>query len=187
MLRGEHGNAEAFGRTFYSVSTANRLLQPRGLRLAPSPANETGTQYPNDGISNYFLYANWSAAIAGNLMRTALTAHSLTSGAIELITANNDDAAIGALEALREQGHNTGAPGSPYIPTFGVDATAVAQEAIRGGRMTGTILQDGDAMAAVVLELANNVAQGRHVFANTARHNVDAGVNKIRVPHAIFD
>ena len=186
MLRGEHGNAEAFGRTYYSVSEANRLLGGR-LRLEPSPANETSTQYANDGISNFFLYANWSAAIASDLMRTALTAHSLTSGAIELIIANNDDAAIGAIEAMREQGFNTGTAGASNIPVFGVDATAVAVENIRAGRMTGTVLQDGVAMARVVLELAQNVANGRHVFDNTARYNIDPGVNKIRVPYAIVE
>ena len=184
MLRGEHGNAEAFGRTLYSVQEANRRLGNR-LRLAPSPANETSTQYANDGISNFFLYANWSAATASNLMRTALTAHSLTTGAIELVIANNDDAAIGAIEAMREQGFNTGT--GSFIPTFGVDATAVAVENIRAGRMTGTVLQDGVAMARVVLELAQNVANGRHVFADTARHNIDSGVNKIRIPYAIVE
>ena len=186
MLRGEHGNAEAFGRTLYYVQEANRLLSGR-LNLQPSVANETSTQYANDGISNYFLYANWSAATASNLMRTALTAHSLTSGAIELIVANNDDAAIGAIEAMREQGFNTGTAGSQHIPVFGVDATAVAVENIRANRMTGTVLQDGAAMARVVLELAQNVANGRQVFANTAQYNVDPGVNKIRVPYAIVE
>ena len=186
MLRGEHGNAEAFGRTKYSVQEANRLLEGR-LRLQPSAANETSSQYENDGISNFFLYANWSAATAANLMRTALTAHSLTNGAIELIISNNDDAALGAIEAMNERGFNTGRADDGYIPVFGVDATAVAQEAIRGGRMTGTIMQDAVGMARTILELAQNVADGQHVFANSNRYNVDAGVNKIRVPYSIFN
>ena len=185
MFRGEHGNAEAFGRTKYSVQEANRLLEGK-LKLVPSAANETSTQYDNDGISNFFLYGNWSAANASNLMRTALAAHSLTNGAIELIIANNDDQAIGAIEAMNEQGFNTGRAGG-YIPVFGVDATTVAQEAIRGGRMTSTVLQDAVAMGRVILELAQNVANGRQVFANTASYNVDRGVNKIRVPYAIVE
>ena len=185
MLRGEHGNAEAFGRTKYSIVEANRLLSGR-LTLVPSAANETSTQYENDGISNYFLYANWDTGTAANLMRTALTAHSLTNGAIELIVANNDDAALGAIEAINEQGFNTGRGGG-YIPVFGVDAHAVAQEAIRAGRMTGSVLQDADGMASTILALAQNVADGFHVFTATSRFNVDRGVNKIRVPYAIFN
>jgi methyl-galactoside transport system substrate-binding protein len=186
MFRGEHGNPEAFGRTKYSIEEANKQLAGR-LRLAPSPANQTSTQYENDGISNFFLYGNWSAAEAANLMRTALTAHSLTNGSIELIAANNDDQALGAIEAMNERGFNTGRAGAGYIPVFGVDATTVAVEAIRANRMTATVLQDAVGMASTILALAQNVANGQDVFANTARYNVDRGVNKIRVPYAIVE
>jgi methyl-galactoside transport system substrate-binding protein len=187
MLRGEHGNAEAFGRTKYSVEEANRLLAPRNIRLAPSLANDTSAQYDNDGVSNYFLYANWSAANAANLMRAALSAHSLTSGSIELIIANNDDAALGAIEAMNEHGFNTGRAGAGYIPVFGVDATSAAQAAIRAGRMTGTVLQDAVGMARIIVALARNVANGQDLFANTSQYNVDRGVNKIRIPYAVVE
>ena len=184
MFRGEHGNAEAFGRTKYSVTEANRLLEGK-LKLVPSPANQTSTQYENDGISNYFLYGNWSATEAANLMRTALSAHSLTNGSIELIIANNDDQALGAIEAMNEEGFNTGRAGAGYIPVFGVDATTVAVEAINAGKMTGTVLQDAVGMARTIMALAQNVANGQDVFSNTGSYNVDRGVNKIRVPYAI--
>ena len=187
MFRGEHGNAEAFGRTKYSVTKANELLAAKNLKLTPSPANQTSTQYENDGISNYFLYGNWSSAEATNLMGTALAAHSLTNGAIELIIANNDDQALGAIEALNEKGFNTGKPGAGYIPVFGVDATTVAVEAIRAGKMTGTVLQDAVGMAKTIVALAQNVANGEDVFANTGSYNIDAGVKKIRVPYAIVE
>ena len=184
MLRGEHGNAEAFGRTLYSVQEANRLLDGKA-KLVPSRANETSTQYDDDGISNYFLYANWSAATAADLMRTALTANSLTDGSIELIIANNDDAAIGAIEAMNEKGFNTDEDSAGYIPVFGVDATSVAVEAINSGRMTGTVLQDGPAMGAAIIALAGNIAAGDDLMANTSGYNIDAGVAKIRIAYAI--
>ena len=185
MFRGEHGNAEAFGRTLYSVTEANRLLAGKA-KLVPSRANETSNQYDDDGISNYFLYGNWSAANAAELMRTALTANSLTDGSIELILANNDDQAIGAIEAMNEKGFNTGdASQAGYIPVFGVDATSVAVEAINAGRMTGTVLQDGPAMAACIVALADNIANGADLMANTGGYNIDSGVAKIRIPYAI--
>ena len=186
MFRGEHGNAEAFGRTKFSVQEANRLLEGK-LKLTPSRANQTSTQYDNDGISNYFLYGNWSAAEAANLMRTALSAHSLTNGSIELIIANNDDQALGAIEAMNEANFNTGRAGSGYIPVFGVDATTVAVEAIQAGRMTGTVLQDAVGMANTIVALAGNVANGQDVFANTSGYNIDKDAHKIRVPYAIVD
>ena len=187
MFRGEHGNAEAFGRTKFSVMQANELLAESGLKLAPSPANQTSTQYADDGISNYFLYGNWSSAEATNLMGTALAAHSLTNGAIELVIANNDDQALGAIEAMNEKGFNTGREDAGYIPVFGVDATIVAVEAIRAGKMTGTVLQDAVGMAKTILALAGNVADGGEVFSNTESYNIDEGTKKIRVPYAIVN
>lgn len=184
MFRGEHGNAEAFGRTKYSVEEANRLLEGK-LVLTPSPANETSTQYEDDGISNYFLYGNWSATTAANLMSTALAAYTLDSGQIELIIANNDDQALGAIEAMNEEGYNTGTDATKYIPVFGVDATTVAREAMTAGKMTGTVLQDGPAMATCIVSLVNNISNGENLFANTSNYNVDPGVDKIRIAYAI--
>ena len=187
MMRGEHGNAEAFFRTYYSVRTANNLLAEAGagITLVPSAANETSNMYADDGISNFFLYANWSAANAFDLLNTALAAHDPAAGDIEMIIANNDDAALGSIQALNEIGFNTGAPGAPFIPVFGVDATEVAMIAINDGRMTGTVKQDGWGMALAVLELANNIANGEDLMANTGHHNIDDGVAKIRIPHGI--
>lgn len=188
MFRGEHGNAEAFGRTKYSVEEANRLLAEsgKGLTLVPSPANTASTQYENDGISNYFLYGNWSSAEAANLMRTALSSFTLASGDIELIIANNDDQALGAIEAMNEEGYNTGAEDAAgYIPTFGVDATPVAVEAITSGTMTGTIKQDAQGMSDCILYLAGNIAAGKEIMAETDAYNIDEGVSKIRIPYAI--
>jgi methyl-galactoside transport system substrate-binding protein len=153
--------------------------------LVPSPANETSTQYDDDGISNYFLYGNWSAATAADLMRTALTANNLDDGSIELILANNDDQALGAIEAMNEEGYNTGEADAGYIPVFGVDATAVAMEAITAGKMTGTVLQDGPAMAGCIVDLAVNIAAGNALSEGTEDMNIDEGVFKIRIPYAI--
>ena len=184
MLRGEHGNPEAFFRTFYSVTVANQMLAGSGVQLVPSAANEVSTLYDDDGISNFFLYANWSAATAHELVNTALAAHSPEAGDIELVIGNNDDAALGAISALNESGFNLGGDG-PMVPVFGVDATDAAVTAIGEGRMTGTVRQDGTGMALAVLELANNIANGESLMANTGHHNIDAGVAKIRIPHEI--
>lgn len=182
MLRGELGNAEAFGRTKYSVQQAKEL----GINLVPSPANQTDDTQEDDGISPYYLYGNWSASIAKDLMDTALTTYSLDSGDIEIIIANNDDQALGAIEALNEKGYNTGEEGAGYIPVFGVDATAAAVDAIATGKMTGTIKQDADGMAAGILYLAANVQAGKDLMADTDIFNVDTDVAKIRIPYAIY-
>lgn len=186
MFRGEHGNPEAFGRTKYSVEKANELLTGT-YQLTPSPANEKGTQYDDDGISNFYLYSNWDSATATQLMSTALTSYSLTNGDIEIIIANNDASALGAIEALNEANFNTGAAGAGYIPVFGVDATADAVEAMNAGKMTGSILQDPIAMANCVALLAQNVKEGKALLDGTSGYSFDAGVSKIRIAYQIVE
>ena len=185
LFRGEHGCAESFGRYLFSVRNANELLAGNA-KLVPSHANETSNLYNDDGISNYFLYGNWSAANATELMRTALTAFSLTDGSIELILAGNDDMAIGAIEAMNEVGFNTGAAGAGYIPVFGVDATPVACEAITAGRMTATVLQDGPGMAECIIAFALNIASGGDFKDPLDDYPTDSGVDKIRIPFVII-
>jgi methyl-galactoside transport system substrate-binding protein len=186
MFRGELGNAEAFGRTKYSVYQANLLLEPYGYKLVPSAGNQKDDTQPDDGISPYYLYGNWSAANARNLMDTALTIYGLDNGDIELIIANNDDQALGAIESMNEKGYNTGEEGAGYIPVFGVDATVVAQDAISNGKMTGTVKQDAVGMADYILFLAANIQAGKALMDVPEYYNVDENVDKVRVPYAIF-
>ena len=49
-------------------------------------------------------------------------------------------------KALNQSGYNTGNEGDPAISVIGVDATDAAIEAIKAGKMTATVKQDGDAM-----------------------------------------
>ncbi len=182
MFRGELGNPEAFGRTKYSVQKANEL----GVALIPSAANQKDDTQEDDGISPYYLYANWRADLAKNLMDTALTTFALDNGDIELVLANNDEAAMGAIESMNEKGYNTGAEGAGYIPVFGVDATPAAVDAINNGKMTGTVKQDGVAMANFVVALAENIQGGKALMDGTENLNVDEGVAKIRVPYAMY-
>ncbi len=187
MFRGELGNAEAYGRTRYSVENANLMLEEAGseYRLAPSDANQYDQTQDDDGVSRYYLYGNWSATTAKNLMDTALTTYSLSDGDIEMIIANNDDQALGAIEAMNEFGYNSGDP-EKTIPVFGVDATSVARESIQAGNMSGTIEQDANGMAEGILHFARNVAESRALMSGAENFNVDDNVAKVRIPYAIF-
>lgn len=187
MFRGELGNAEAYGRTRYSVENANLMLEQAGseYRLVPSAANQYDPTQDDDGVSRYYLYGNWSATTAKNLMDTALTTYSLDNGDIEMIIANNDDQALGAIEAMNELGYNSG-NSEKTIPVFGVDATSVAREAIQAGNMSGTIEQDANGMAEAILHFARNVAEGRSLMDGVENFNMDKDVAKVRVPYHIF-
>lgn len=187
MFRGELGNAEAYGRTRYSVENANLMLEEAGseYRLVPSEANQYDQTQDDDGISRYYLYGNWSATTAKNLMDTALTTYSLSDGDIEMIIANNDDQALGAIEAMNEFGYNSGDSGKT-IPVFGVDATSVARESIQVGNMSGTIEQDAEGMADSILHFARNVAEKRDLMAGSENFTVDEDVAKVRISYSIF-
>ena len=56
---------------------------------------------------------------------------------IEAVFANNDDMALGAIEALKAAGYFKD---SKYMPVVGVDATAPGLQAIQDGTMLGTVL-----------------------------------------------
>lgn len=175
MFKGELGNAEAEGRTQYSVETADEMLEEAGL----------GTlTYYDAANPDLYQFCNWDSAAAQEAMATALNTNPMDrDNPIELVLANNDDMALGAIEALNEIGYNTGSGDS--IPVLGVDATSAAREAIDSGKMAGSIMQDAEGMAECIVHLAQNVEGGKDVFSDLGSFsaNVDEGVNKVRIPY----
>ena len=79
---------------------------------------------------------------------------------IELIICNNDNMAEGCISALEAAGFNTGAADVTTIPVFGVDATDAAKELIAAGKMTGTVKQDAEGMAAAIAMAVESVGTG---------------------------
>lgn len=75
---------------------------------------------------------------------------------VELIMANNDTMALGAVEALKENNLS--------IPVFGIDATSVGLKAWLDGDLAGTIFNDSVAQAEVSLKMAANLAAGKAVM-----------------------
>lgn len=128
-------------------------------RICPSTMPATPTCYlvDQDGA--------WSSAAANNYMQTILSQYSEANGnMIELVIANNDEMAIGAVAALQNGGYNLEDGSSKVIPVFGVDATDAAKDAIGKGTMTGTIKQDADGMANTIAQITQNYLAGaRHL------------------------
>ena len=176
MFKGELGNAEADGRTKYSVEEADRILEEAGL-------NPLVYYDPNN--SDKFQPCNWEAGLAQDAMITALGTNPFTGDApIEMIISNCDDMATGAIEALNEVGYNKGE--DPMIPVFGVDATDIAVQAIADGKMTGTVLQDAAGMAECIVHLCTNVKDGKDLMAETDDYIIDENVNKFRIPYGVY-
>ncbi len=80
---------------------------------------------------------------------------------IEAFSCNCDELALGAIEALKAVGYNTGdqSPAN-FVPVVGVDAVDSALQAVKDGSMLGTVKQDGDKMGKTAAKLAYLMATG---------------------------
>lgn len=158
MLQGEPDNPEAIARTEYSVST----IKDAGIKV-----KQVAHQV-----------CNWDQAQAQNAMEAWLSRY---NDEIEVVIANNDGMAQGAIAALQAQGYNNGDE-KKTIPVVGVDATAAAQDLISKGFMTGSVLQDAPAMAKALYECGMNLAEGKSGIEGTEYKFDDSGI-AVRIPY----
>ena len=178
MFKGQEGNAEADARTQYGVEDADTVLTGAGkAQLSFYDANNT---------SKYLVDQNgaWSAAQGQDYMQTILAQYSeANSNMVELVIANNDDMALGAIAALQAAGYNNGT--GKTIPVFGVDATDAAKEKIADGSMTGTIKQDAEGMANAISTITQNLASGKATFEGIDSANV-VGTWRVNIPYSSY-
>ena len=162
MLMGEPQNDEAIARSQYSVETA----EANGLVM--EQIGET-------------LVCNWDQAQAQDAINAVWAAE---GDNIEVIFANNDMMALGAVAALNGYGYNTGFDGDPSVVVIGVDAIDSALVSIKEGGMTATVQQDGDAMGNANIRIAINGALGRDWLDGTDYEYTDDAFHCIRIPYA---
>ena len=133
MLEGEPGHQDALLRTEYSIKT----LSQAGV-ATEKLANDT---------------ANWQRGQAAARMAQWLEEF---GGRIEVVFANNDDMALGAIDACLDAGI---APEDlPFV--VGVDATPPALAAMEEGTLKGTVRNDAAGEARMMLRLACALAAG---------------------------
>ena len=178
MFKGDEANAEAIARTQYGVEDADKVLTDAG-----KPALEF---YDSANSNKYLVDQNgtWSSQAATEYMQTILSQYSeANNNMVELVIANNDDMALGAISALQNAGYNK--EGATYIPVFGVDATDAAKEKIADGSMTGTIKQDADGMANTIAAVAQNFQGGKDKFDSVDTANV-VGTWRVNIHYATY-
>ena len=134
---------------------------------------------PLDPVLDDPIVANWDSTQANDRM----TATWAANNDIEVVFCNNDDMAIGVIAALNTFGYNTGNEGDPSIVVIGVDATDAAFEAIRTGRMTATVKQDGDAMGYANVRIAINYLQTGS-WLDGLDYTLAADGYSVRIPYA---
>ena len=115
LLEGEAGHQDAISRTEYSVKTLMK----------------------NDVILEKLSYqlADWNRGQAENRMNRLISQYGKE---IELVISNNDEMALGAVEAYRTVGYAR----EDWPVIFGIDGLEDALKAVKAGEMQGSILND---------------------------------------------
>ena len=190
MFKGDEANVEAIYRTQYGVEDADAVLTEAGKPALEYFDASNSAKYQVD------LGGAWSAQAALDYMNTNLSQYNEANGnMIELVICNNDNMAEGAISALEAAGYNTGADGATVIPVFGVDATDAAKELIAAGKMTGTVKQDAEGMAAAIASVVKSNGEGTAMAdaisataaTNTDMYTVADGIaNKLFVAYAAY-
>lgn len=140
VLEGEMGHQDAIVRTDSSVET----ILAKGIKM--------------EKLS--YEIANWKRAQAQNRMEQLIRQYGNT---IELVLSNNDDMALGALDSYRLMGYTK--DDMPMM--LGVDGMQEALEAVKDGRLTGTVYNDKEGQAQIMAAI---------VFASVSGKGLD-GIN----------
>lgn len=134
MLEGESSHQDSLIRTEWSIQT----LKDGGVPIEKI----TG------GI------ANWERSQASAIVEQWLKDYPDT---IELIISNNDDMALGAIDAIERAGV------VQKINLVGIDATTPGLDAVQSGKMLGTVSSDKEKYAWAIMQIAASKALGREI------------------------
>lgn len=133
VLEGEPGHQDAIIRTENAVET----LKNEGIEL--------------EKLS--YQMANWNRAQAQNRMEQMISQY---QNGIELVLANNDAMALGAMDAYRKRNYTETA-----LPVFfGIDGIKEGLQAVRDSRMAGTVYNDKEGQAEAMAQLAVALVTG---------------------------
>jgi len=149
MLKGEPGHQDAELRTKFSI----KAVEDAGI--------------PVDKLAEDT--AMWDRVKGQEKMAAFLAAN---GDKIEAVFANNDDMALGAIEALKAAGYFKD---GKFMPVVGVDATAPALKALEEGTLLGTVLNDAKNQGKATLNLSAVLAKGQTPNKDNAGYEITDG------------
>lgn len=135
MLKGTDGHQDAIARSKYSIEA----IEASGLKVEKLSEEA----------------ADWDREKADEKMKNILEAQ---GDKIDCVIANNDDMALGAIDALKDRGYFAN---GKYIPVVGVDAASAALSCIKTETLLGTVLNDASSQGKAIFNLANVLAKGK--------------------------
>ena len=133
VLEGEMDHQDAIVRTEYAINT----ITDQGVSV----------EKLGYGI------ANWNRGQAQTKMTQMIGQY---GDAIELVLANNDDMALGAIDAYKAAEIDQ----EEWPAIFGIDGTDVGKTALSKGELKGTVYNDKEGQAEAMLNLAVRLATG---------------------------
>ena len=136
LLEGEAGHQDAISRTDCSVKT----IMDKGVDL--------------EKLS--YQFADWNRGQAENRMTQLISQY---GSQIELVISNNDEMALGAVEAY----DNSSISRDKWPVIFGIDGLDDALQAIKQGNMQGTVYNDKEAQAGEIARLAVDLFKGNRL------------------------
>lgn len=136
MIQGLLGGYDATMRTKHSIEE----IQNRGFEV--------------NKIAEF--NADWDRSKAQDQMASIIAAQ---GDQIEVVISNNDDMALGAIEALKAAGY-LNSDESTYIPVVGVDASAAGCQAIKEGTLLGSAFNNPVALGESTFKLLQVAASG---------------------------
>ena len=142
LLEGEAGHQDAISRTEFSVKT----LIEQGVQL--------------EKLS--YQFADWNRGQAENRMNRLI--HQYQDG-IELVISNNDEMALGAVEAYQKAGYDR----ADWPVIFGIDGLGDALETVKSGKMQGTVYNDKEDQAMQMAKLAVEIFRGENKYRKQLR------------------
>lgn len=144
LLEGEAGHQDAISRTDSSVKT----IINNGINL--------------EKLS--YQFADWNRGRAENRTTQLINQY---GNNIEMIISNNDEMALGAVEAYKKSGY--GEDEWPII--CGIDGLNDALIAVKEGQMQGTVYNDKEDQSMEIAKLVVDIFKGNDL----KKHNLDSG------------
>ena len=125
-----------------------------GLENTQQRTESVKTELTNAGFTLNKVFEDtgkWDRATAMDMMQTFLG----TGAAFDCVICNNDEMALGVIEALKAGGIDL-----TKVPVVGIDATDMACESVKNGEMAMTVFQDAAGQGAKCIEFAKLAAEG---------------------------
>ena len=128
--------------------------------------------------------ANWDQAQALDKMNAWITAYGIDG--IEGVLCNNDNMAMGAMQACINNGYNSGDE-EKFVPIVGIDANIDALEAMKSGSLLGTVLNDRVNQSDAIINVIKAVQEGKEITEDVVGVDCTIDGKYVWVPYVIVD